>query len=52
MTPIFEWYGAWCGSMKGYQKDTCLKDIAILSQKMITILGSIINKIGRGGGPI
>ena len=49
MTRIFEWYGVWCDSMKGYQKDTCLKEeIALLSQNMITILGLITNRIGGG----
>ena len=42
-----------CGSKKGHQKDTCLKDIELHAQNMTTILDSIVNIIrreGEGGG--
>ena len=45
-TPIFEWYVVRCGSKNIYQKDTCLKEIRLLAQNIITILGSIANIIG------
>ena len=38
-----------CGSKKGHQKDTCLKDIELHAQNMTTILDSIVNIIRREG---
>jgi hypothetical protein len=35
------------GSKNGYQKDMGLKEIGLHVQNMITILGSIVNSIGR-----
>ena len=32
-----------CGSMNGYQKDTCLKEIELCAQDMLSILGLIVN---------
>ena len=40
----------WCGSKNGYQKDTCLKEIKVCAQKLISNLDSIVSIIG--GGPI
>ena len=45
-TPIFEWYGVWCGSETGYQKAMCLKEIGLRAPDMMTILDSIFNIIG------
>ena len=42
-TPVFEWYVVRCGSMNGYQKDTCLKEIELCAQNMLSILGLIVN---------
>ena len=43
-TPIFKWYVVRCGSNR-YQKHVCFKEIGLRAQKMITILGSIVNII-------
>ena len=49
-TPIFPmWYVDRCGSKNIYQKDKCLKEIELHAPNMITIPGSIVNKI-RGEG--
>ena len=45
--PMFEWYVIWCGCKDGYHKDMCLKRVRLHAQNMITILGSIVNIIGR-----
>ena len=45
-TLIFEWYVVWCGSKNKYQKDTCLKEIGLHAQNMITIVASIIDLLG------
>ena len=47
-TTIFEWYVVCCGFKNGRQKYTCLKEIGLHAQDMITILGSIFNIIDRG----
>ena len=39
-----------CGSKNRHQKDMCLKEIGLTAQNMFTILGSIVNIIGPGGG--
>ena len=44
-TPIFEWYVLRCGSKNGAYKYTCLKEIGLRSQNMLSILGSIVNMI-------
>ena len=46
-TPIFEWYVVRCGSKNGCQKCMCLKGTRLHSQNMLSMLGSIINIIGR-----
>ena len=47
-TPIFEWYVDWCGSRNRCQKDNMyLQEIGLHAQKMITILSSTVNTIGR-----
>jgi hypothetical protein len=51
-TPMFECYVVWCGSKNRYQKDMNLTEIGQCAQNMITILGSMVNSIGVGGGPI
>ena len=43
LTLIFEWYVIKCGSKNGHQKDTCLKEIGLSAQNMLTIVGSMIN---------
>ena len=48
-TPILEWYVVRCGSKSRNQKDLCLEEIRLHAQNMITILGSIVYKIGGGG---
>ena len=51
--PIFEWYLVRCCSKNGYIKDVCLKEIGLHAQNMIiTILSSIVDIIGGGGGPL
>ena len=44
-TSIFEWYVVLHGSKNVYQKDTCLKEIGLHVQNMMTILSSIANII-------
>ena len=44
-TSIFKWYGIRCGSKNAYSKDTCLKEMGVPAQNVITILGSIVNVI-------
>ena len=46
-TPIFEWYVVWCGSNNKFKKDTCLQEIGLRAQNLITILGSFVNMIVR-----
>ena len=46
-TPIFEWCVIRCGSKNKYQKDVCLKESELQAQNLITILGSIVNIMGR-----
>lgn len=46
-----------CGSKDGYLKHTCYKEIGLCAQKLLTGLGSIVNKFffgreGGGGRPI
>ena len=41
-----------CGSKNGYQKDMCLEDIGLCAQNMITMIGSIVNIIWKGGGGV
>ena len=41
----FEWHVDWCGSKNGYQIDMCPKEIDLHAQKMIIVLGSIVNII-------
>ena len=36
-----------CGSKNGHQEDTCLKEIKLHAQNMITNLQSTVNIIGR-----
>ena len=45
--PILERYMVRCGSKNGYLKVMWLKEIGLCAQDVITILGSIINKIER-----
>jgi hypothetical protein len=45
----FEWYVVCCGFKNGHQKYTCLKEIGLHAQDMLSILGSIFNIID--GGP-
>ena len=44
---MFERYVVWYGFKNRYHKDTWLKEIGLLALNMITILGSIINIIGK-----
>jgi hypothetical protein len=46
-TSIFECYVVWYGFKSGYRKDLYMRKIGPLLKKMITILGSIVNIIGR-----
>ena len=39
-----------CGSKNGYQKDIFLKRIGLRAQNRMTVLNSIVNIIGCGGG--
>jgi hypothetical protein len=52
-TLIYEWWVVTSRSNNGNQK-TCLKEIGLSAQKLLTILGSIVNIIWgeRGGGPM
>ena len=34
-----------CGSKNGHKTDVCLKDIELHAQNILTILGSIVNRI-------
>ena len=36
-----------CGSKNKYQKNVCLKESELHAQNLITILGSIVNIMGR-----
>ena len=38
------------GTTNGCQKDTCLEEIILHAQNMITTLGLMANTIGPGGG--
>ena len=49
MTFVCEWYVVWCGFKNGYYKHVFLKEIGLLAQNMITILGSVVSIIGGGG---
>ena len=40
--PIYEWYVVRCGSNNKYQKYTCLKEIRVCAENMITILNSVV----------
>ena len=51
-TTLSEWYVLWCGFKNGHQKDTCFKEIGLHAQNMITISGTVVNLMGRGGWPI
>jgi hypothetical protein len=44
---IFEWYFAWLGDKQEHHKDPCHDEIGLFAQAIGTILGSIVNKIGR-----
>lgn len=41
----FEWNVDGCGSKNRHQKEVCLKEIRLRARSMLTILGSMINKI-------
>ena len=43
---IFEYYVVRCGSKNQYQKGTCLEEIGLCAQSMLTILVSIVDMIG------
>jgi hypothetical protein len=43
---MFEWYVVRCGSKNGQKKDVCLKKIKLHAQNILTILVSIVNRIG------
>ena len=45
--PKFEWYMGWFGSKTTHQKKHVLKEIRLRVQNMITILGMIVNMIGK-----
>ena len=45
-TAIFEWFVIMRVSTNGHQNETCLKEIELHAQNMMTILGSIGNIIG------
>ena len=47
-TSFFKWYVVMCGSKNGHKKYMYLKEIGLRAQYMMTILGSIVNIIGRG----
>ena len=49
-TPIFEWYVVKIGSKNGYQNEACFRETRWHVENMITSLGSIVNRIGEGGG--
>lgn len=45
-TTIFEWRVARCGSKNGHKNgSTCLKEIELCAQDLLTILGSMIMNI-------
>ena len=46
-TPILEQYAVRCESKNGHQKGMFLKEIILCAQIKLTILGSIVNMIGR-----
>ena len=46
-SPILEWHMEKSIIMNGHQKDTCDNEIGVWAQKVDTILGSIVNAIGR-----
>ena len=41
-----------CGSKNGHQKDMFLEAIGLRVENLLTILGSIVNIMGGGGGLI
>ena len=45
--PIFNWYVVQWGSKSKHRKDTCLKEIELHLQLLVTITHSIMNTIGR-----
>ena len=36
---MFEWDVVRCGSKNGHQNDTCLKELGLCAQNMLTIIG-------------
>jgi hypothetical protein len=46
-TPIFEWYVVACGFKNGCKENMGVKKIGLHVQNMISIIGSIVNKIER-----
>jgi hypothetical protein len=40
-TPLCECFVVRCGCKSGHQKDTCLKEIELHTQNVLTILGSV-----------
>ena len=41
-----------CISENEYHKDVCLKEVGLHAHNLLTIVGSIINIRGGGGGPM
>ena len=44
-TPIFEWWVVMCKSKNGDHKGMCWKETGLRAQNLLTILGSIVNRI-------
>ena len=49
-TPTFEWYVVRCGSSNEHPHNMCLEVFVLHPQNILTILPSMVNMIGGGGG--
>ena len=47
LTPILEWNMVGCESKNWHQENTCIKEIGLRAQNTMTILGSLVNMIGK-----
>lgn len=44
---VFKWWVVGCGSKTGHQDDMYVDEIGLLAQHLLTVLGSIVNIVGR-----
>lgn len=51
-THVFEWYVVPWGSKNGHQKDTCIKEIGLCHEHILTTLGSTIHMNGGSIAPL